>query len=296
MPEIPDLTIYLEALDERVRNRRLTGIRVTSPFVLRSVSPSPDQLAGRHVVGFRRIGKRLVIELEHNSFIVIHLMIAGRLRWYKFGAKVPARLGLMAFDFESGSLILTEAGQKHRASVHLVAGEENLSGFDAGGREIFDINLDEFMASLSAENHTLKRSLTDQRFIAGIGNAYSDEILHRARLSPMRQTRQLDSAQWAALYDACKTVLAEWIERLRKECAGKFPDKVTAFHQQMAVHGKYKLPCPDCGKPVQRIRYATNECNYCALCQNQGNLLADRGLSRLLKKDWPKTLEELESR
>ena len=295
MPEIPDLTVYLEALDARIRNHRLIGIRVTNPFILRSASPPIGELAGRQVIGPRRIGKRLVIELEDCYFIVIHLMIAGRLHWYKSGRKVPRRLGLAAFDFDSGSLILTEASQKHRASVHLVHGSQALSTFDSGGLEVFAAALPEFIAALSRENHTLKRSLTDQRLLAGIGNAYSDEILHRARLSPMRQTRHLDDREWQALYEACRTVLEEWIAHLRRESAGAFPEKVTAFHKEMAVHGKYKQPCPVCGKPVQRIRYATNECNYCAVCQNQGNLLADRGLSRLLKKDWPKTLEELDS-
>ncbi|HKI75325.1 MAG TPA: DNA-formamidopyrimidine glycosylase family protein [Pseudomonadales bacterium] len=295
MPEIPDLTIYLEALDQRLRDRPLNGIRVSSPFILRSVSPTAEELSGRNVIDFRRIGKRIVIGLEGSTFIVIHLMIAGRLRWHKSGAKIPARLGLMAFDFDNGSLILTEASGQHRASVYLVRGEDRLAEFDAGGREVFNLNRDEFVSVLSSENHTLKRSLTDQRLIAGIGNAYSDEILHRSRLSPMRQVKQLDDEQWTALYNACTDVLGEWIERLREQNAGGFPEKVTAFHDEMAVHGKYKQPCPDCGKPVQRIRYASNECNYCAVCQNQGNLLADRSLSRLLKKDWPKTLDELET-
>jgi len=295
VPEIPDLTIYLEALDQRLRDRPLNGIRVSSPFILRSVSPTAEELSGRNVIDFRRIGKRIVIGLEGSTFIVIHLMIAGRLRWHKSGAKIPARLGLMAFDFDNGSLILTEASGQHRASVYLVRGEDRLAEFDAGGREVFNLNRDEFVSVLSSENHTLKRSLTDQRLIAGIGNAYSDEILHRSRLSPMRQVKQLDDEQWTALYNACTDVLGEWIERLREQNAGGFPEKVTAFHDEMAVHGKYKQPCPDCGKPVQRIRYASNECNYCAVCQNQGNLLADRSLSRLLKKDWPKTLDELET-
>lgn len=295
MPELPDLTVYVDALERTIGGRRLAGIRIANPFILRSVTPAVEELTGREVAGFRRIGKRLVIELAHDYFIVIHLMVAGRLRWYKAGAKLPARLGLIALDFENGTIILTEAGQQHRASVHLVAGSDDLARFDQGGLEIFETNLDEFKRVMSRENHTLKRALTDPRILSGIGNAYSDEILHRARLSPMRQIRMLDDPQWAALFDACARVMAEWTARLRAENADRFPDKVTAFHAEMAVHGKYRSPCPDCGKPVQRIRYATNECNYCAVCQNQGNLLADRSLSRLLKKDWPKTLEELDS-
>lgn len=294
MPELPDLTIYLEALADRIDHSMLNGIRIANPFILRSVEPGVDELAGRRVTGLSRIGKRLVIELDNEYFVVIHLMIAGRLRWYKSGAKIPSRFGLIAFDFEGGTLVLTEAGQKRRASVNLVKERDNLEAFNSGGLEIFDITLNEFIAALSQENHTLKRSLTDQRFLAGIGNAYSDEILHRARISPMRQIRNLDDDQWSRLYASCRDVMKEWVERLRAKNAGAFPTKVTAFHDEMAVHGKYREPCPDCGKPVQRIRYATNECNYCAQCQNQGNLLADRGMSRLLKKDWPRTLEELD--
>lgn len=294
MPELPDLTVYLEALQARIGGHAIQGIRVASPFILRTVTPGIDAFVGKTVTGFRRMGKRLVLEVEEEHFIVIHLMIAGRLRFYKTGAKMPARLGLIAFDFDTGSLILTEAGQKRRASVHLVSGQQDLQALNPGGAEIFDISQTEFVSALTRENHTLKRSLTDQRFIAGIGNAYSDEILHRARLSPMRQVKYLSEDDWQRLYDACKVVLQEWVDRLRAKTEGKFPEKVTAFHEEMAVHGKYRQPCPDCGKPVQRIRYATNECNYCAACQNQGHLLADRGLSRLLKKDWPRTLEALE--
>jgi formamidopyrimidine-DNA glycosylase len=296
MPELPDLTIYLEALDERINGQALQGIRIANPFTLRSVEPTVDELVKKCVTGFRRIGKRLVVALEDDLYIVIHLMIAGRLRWYKVGAKIPGKLGLMAFDFENGCLLLTEASQKRRASVHLVRGSDNLASFDAGGLEVLDIDLEQFIEALSRENHTLKRSMTDQRFLAGIGNAYSDEILHRARLSPMKQIKSLSDDDWQRLYKATRNVLSEWIARLREQNAGEFPDKVTAFHEEMAVHGKYKAPCPDCRKPVQRIKYATNECNYCAACQNQGNLLADRSMSRLLKKDWPKTLEELDSR
>ena len=295
MPELPDLTVYLDSLEAHIGGQVLNGIRIASPFILRSVSPTTEELVGKPVTGFQRIGKRLVIEIAGDYFIVIHLMIAGRLRWYKAGAGIPKKFGLIAFDFESGTIVLTEAGQKHRASVHLVAGEEALREFDPGGLEIYDIDLKQFVAAMTRENHTLKRALTDPRILAGIGNAYSDEILHRARLSPMRQVRFLEETQWEALFDSCKQVLQEWTDRLRSETADRFPDKVTAFHPEMAVHGKYRQPCPDCGKPVQRIRYATNECNYCAACQNQGNLLADRSLSRLLKKDWPRTLEELDS-
>jgi len=294
MPELPDLTVYLEALEERILGESLGGIRIANPFILRSVEPGVEELAGRRVSGCTRIGKRLVIRLQGDYAIVIHLMIAGRLRWYRLGTRIPAKLGLIAFDFSSGSLILTEASQKRRASVFLVKGRDNLAAFDAGGLEVLDAGPREFVAALSKENHTLKRSLTDQRLLAGIGNAYSDEILHRARLSPMRQTRSMTDEQWQSLYHACRTVLGEWVALLREQNAGKFPEKVTAFHPEMAVHGKYRQPCPVCGKPVQRIRYASNECNYCAACQNQGNLLADRSLSRLLKKDWPKTLEELD--
>lgn len=294
MPELPDLTVYLDALASRISGEPLRGIRIANPFVLRSVDPTPEQLVGLGVTGFQRLGKRLVINLEDDCFIVIHLMIAGRLRWRDPGAKLPGRLGLAGFDFDPGTLVLTEASQKHRASVHLVRGRATLRSFDPGGKEIAGLSLEGFVAALSQENHTLKRALTDQRFIAGIGNAYSDEILHRARLSPMRQVRQLSEAQWQALYLACGEVLAEWTARLRREAGDAFPEKVTAFHAEMAVHGRYRSPCPDCGKPVQRIRYATNECNYCAVCQNQGNLLADRALSRLLKKDWPRRLEDLD--
>lgn len=294
MPELPDLTIYLDALDQRLIGQTMTGVRITNPFILRTVEPHVDNFRGKRMLASRRIGKRIVLEFEEKLFIVVHLMIAGRLRWYKAGAKVPGKFGLMAFDFDVGTLILTEAGQKHRASVHFVKGEENLNSFNAGGIEVMLSSFEEFRAALSKENHTLKRSMTDQRFLAGIGNAYSDEILHRARISPMRQIKYLSDEQWRSLFDATQSVVTDWTEILRKKCSGHFPVKVTAFHDEMAVHGKYKQPCPDCGKLVQRIRYATNECNYCAVCQNQGNLLADRGLSRLLKKDWPKTLEDLD--
>jgi len=295
MPKIPDLTVYLEALHERVDGAVLLDIRLASPFVLRSVSPTIEEVKSHRVTGLHRLGKRLVLELEDDLYIVIHLMIAGRLQWKKPAAKMPGRLGLLAFDFDLGTLVLTEAGKKHRASVNLVRGNDNLAGFDRGGIEVAASTFDQFKAALTSENHTLKRSLTDQRFIAGVGNAYSDEILHHARLSPMLQTKRITDEQWHRLWDSTLKVLNKWIALLREESTGKFPDKVTAFHAEMAAHGKYKQPCPDCGNPIQRIRYANNECNYCAKCQNQGNLLADRALSRLLKKDWPKTLEELDS-
>ncbi len=294
MPELPDLSNYIESLKPRIVGETLAGIRISSPFILRSVEPTVEEVSGRKVLGLERLGKRIIIELEQDHYIIIHLMIAGRFRWYKAGAKLPGKLGLMAFDFESGTLVLTEAGQKHRASVHLVAGKDNMQAFDPGGADVFSVDLETFIECLTRESHTIKRSMTDQKFLSGIGNAYSDEILHHARISPMKQTRFFKDDDWQRLYDSTRIVLKHWVEKLREETGDKFPGKVTAFHPDMAVHGKYKEPCPDCGKPVQRIRYATNECNYCAACQNQGNLLADRGLSRLLKKDWPKTLEELE--
>ena len=294
MPELPDLSNYIESLKPRIQDETLNGIRIANPFILRSVEPTVDDISGKRVIGLSRLGKRIIIELESGHYIVIHLMIAGRFRWYRAGAKLPGRLGLMAFDFETGTLLLTEAGQKHRASVHLVTGTDNLGGFDPGGADVFSIDLDTFIACLTRENHTIKRSMTDQKFLSGIGNAYSDEILHHARVSPMRQTRYFTDREWQRLYDSTKIVLERWVNKLREETGDKFPEKVTAFHPDMAVHGRYRQPCPDCGKPIQRIRYAGSECNYCAACQNQGNLLADRSLSRLLKKDWPKTLEELE--
>lgn len=294
MPELPDLSNYIESLKPRIEGHALNGIRISSPFILRSVEPGVADVCRREVCGLSRLGKRIVIELASQHYIVVHLMIAGRFRWYKAGAKLPGKLGLMAFDFDSGTLVLTEGGQKHRASVHLVAGHDNLQAFDPGGVDVFSVDLSTFVERLTRENHTIKRSMTDQKFLSGIGNAYSDEILHHARISPMRQTRFFTDDEWQRLFESTKTVLKHWAEKLRAETGEKFPAKVTAFHPDMAVHGKYKTPCPDCGKPVQRIRYASNECNYCAVCQNQGNLLADRGLSRLLKKDWPKTLEELE--
>ena len=296
MPEIPDLNTYRQALADRIEGAILREIRIISPFVLRTVQPGPDALADHVVVRVHRLGKRLAIDLEADLHIVIHLMIAGRLRWYPGGGKVQLRPALAAFEFDTGTLVLTEAGRKHRAAIHLLGSEAAMLDMHPGGLEVQEVSFDAFHARVSSENHTLKRALTDQRLLAGIGNAYSDEILHRARLSPMRQTRQLDETEWRRLYESARAILDEWSLRLTEKCGDGFPEKVTAFQPEMAVHGKYREPCPDCGKPVQRIRYATNECNYCAQCQNQGNILADRALSRLLKKDWPRTLEELDER
>jgi formamidopyrimidine-DNA glycosylase len=296
MPELPDVTVYLEALDARIRGARLERIRLPSPFVLRSVDPSPAEVAGRRVMGLRRLGKRIVIVLEGDCFVLIHLMIAGRLHWKEAGAKLPGKIGLAAFDFSTGTLILTEAGTKRRAAIHLVRGEAALAAHDPGGLELFEADLDAFRAALTRESHTLKRALTDPRLLSGVGNAYADEILHRARLSPVRMTRQLTEEETARLFEAAKATLSDWIERLRREAGGAFPEGVTAFRPDMAVHGRYGKPCPDCGAPVQRIVHADNETNYCARCQTAGRLLADRALSRLLRQDWPRTLEEMEER
>ena len=260
---------------------------------MRSVDPPLTHAFGTKVLGLRRLGKRLVLELSTNLFLVIHLMIAGRLRWKEKGAKVPGKLGLAAFDFTRGTLILTEASTRKRASLHLVRGEEALKAFDMGGLEILDSTLDEFRAALARERHTIKRSLTDPRLFSGIGNAYSDEILHAAKLSPMKLTRSLADEEVRRLFEATRSTLLEWVDLLRAEAKGEFPEKVTAFHGEMAVHGRYKLPCPVCGSPVQRIVYAENEANYCARCQTGGKLLADRSLSRLLKDDWPKSIDDL---
>jgi formamidopyrimidine-DNA glycosylase len=260
------------------------------------VDPPVSAAIGRRVVGLRRLGKRIVVALEGEIFLVIHLMIAGRLHWKEAGARVPGKRGLAAFDFDTGTLILTEAGTKRRAAIHLVAGEGALAAHDPGGVEVLETDLDGFRAALTRESHTLKRALTDPRLLSGIGNAYSDEILHRAQLSPVKLTRQLDDAEVARLYEATRATLTDWIDRLRREAAGAFPEGVTAFRADMAVHGRYGKPCPVCGAPVQRIVYAENETNYCARCQTEGRLLADRALSRLLHQDWPRTLEELEER
>ncbi len=296
MPELPDVVVYLEALERRIVGRRLAAVRLASPFVLRTVDPPISALAGRRVLELRRMGKRLVLGLEGDLFVVIHLMIAGRLRWAATGAKTPGRIGLAAFDFDEGTLLLTEAGSKRRASLHVVAGAPGLNAFERGGLEPLEAEQAEFVERLRLENHTLKRALTDPRLFSGIGNAYSDEILHRARLSPLRLTLRLTDDDAGRLYRATRLVLAEWTERLRRETGEGFPEKVTAFREGMAVHGRFRQPCPDCGTPIQRIRYAENETNYCPLCQTEGRLLADRGLSRLLREDWPRSLAELEER
>jgi formamidopyrimidine-DNA glycosylase len=296
MPELPDVTVYLEALDARIRGARLLGLRLASPFVLRSVDPPPAEVAGRAVTGLRRLGKRIVIALDGELFVLIHLMIAGRLHWKEAGARLPGKIGLAALDFSTGTVTLTEAGSKRRAALHLVRGEAGLAAHDPGGLELFEADLAAFRAAITRESHTLKRTLTDPRILSGIGNAYADEILHRARLSPVRMTRQLSAEETARLFDAAKATLADWIGRLREQAAGGFPEGVTAFRPEMAVHGRYGKPCPDCGAPVQRIVHAENETNYCARCQTAGRLLADRALSRLLHQDWPRTLEEMEER
>ncbi|MEO8294617.1 MAG: DNA-formamidopyrimidine glycosylase family protein [Gemmatimonadota bacterium] len=294
MPELPDIVVYLEHLAERVIGQELVALRLSSPFLLRSVGVPPADLAGKRVRELRRMGKRIVFGLEDDLFVVLHLMIAGRLRWREAGSKVPGKVGLAAFDFSDGTLILTEAGTKKRASLHIVRGDAALAPFARGGLEVFDASAAEFEAVLLRENHTLKRALTDPRLLSGIGNAYSDEILFRARLSPVRLTRQLKPDEIARLCESTKAVLMEWTDRLRAGTKGKFPEKVTAFREEMAVHGRYGLPCPVCSAPVQRIRHAMNETNYCANCQTGGRLLADRALSRLLKEDWPRSLDELE--
>ena len=293
MPELPDITVYIEALTTRVVGQPLERVRIAKPFLLRSVDPPISAANGKRVTGVRRMGKRIVLELEDDLFLVIHLMIAGRLRWVPSGGKVPGKIGLAAFDFPNGTLILTEAGSKRRASLWLVRGAESLEQFERGGLEVLDATRAQFTERLVQENHTLKRSLTDPRLFSGIGNAYSDEILHRARLSPVKHTRRLNEGEIARLFDATRAVLVEWTDRLRAESAGDFPTKVTAFRDEMAVHGKFGKPCPVCGTPVQRIRYADNETNYCPRCQTDGKLLADRALSRLLKQDWPKSIDEL---
>jgi formamidopyrimidine-DNA glycosylase len=294
MPELPDVVVYIEAMECRIVGQTLQRIRLGSPFVLRSVEPPLSEAFRKCVVGVKRLGKRIVIALEGDLYLVIHLMIAGRLHWKPPGAPIARKLGLAAFDFPSGTLVLTEAGTKKRASLHLVEGAAALKEHGRGGLEVLETDLAGFREALTRENHTLKRALTDPRLFSGIGNAYSDEILHAAKLSPVKQTRQLSEDDIERLYRATQTTLTEWVERLRAEAKESFPEKVTAFRKDMAVHGKYKKPCPVCGAPVQRIVYAENETNYCAKCQTGGRLLADRALSRLLKADWPKTLEEME--
>lgn len=294
MPELPDLTVYLEALERFVVGQRLARVRVLSPFVVRTFEPPVAELEGLEVTGTARVGKRLALGFEGDRWLAIHLMIAGRLRFKKPGASLARKVGLCAFDFEHGSLVLTEASQKKRASLHVFASRQGLASLDAGGLEPLEMDRVQFAERLRAENHTLKRSLTDPRLFAGIGNAYSDEILHRAQLSPVQWTSRLSDAQIDALFEATGAVLKEWTERHRRRVGERFPDKVSAFHDDMAVHGKYGQPCPRCSGSVQRIRRADSEVNYCPTCQTGGKLLADRGLSRLLKGDWPKTLEELE--
>ena len=294
MPELPDVVVYIEHLKARVLDQPLVRVRLGTPFLVRSVDPPLTEAVGRRVVGLRRVGKRIVFELEGDLFLVFHLMIAGRFHWRPPGARVPGKVGLAAFEFPTGTLMLTEASSKKRASLHVVRGAAAVAAFDAGGLEVLDADLGAFRAALTRESHTLKRTLTDPRLLSGIGNAYGDEILHRARLSPVRLTRQLDDDEIARLYRATQDTLRGWIERLRREAGNKFPERVTAFRDGMAVHGRYRQSCPDCGAPVQRIVYAENETNYCARCQTGGVLLADRSLSRLLKSDWPRSLDELD--
>ena len=296
MPELPDILLYLHALRARVVGQVLNRARLASPFLLRSTEPPLDSVTGRMLIGLHRAGKRIVLELEGDLFLVFHLMIAGRFRWKEPDAKIPGKVGLLALDFVDGSLILTEAGSKRQASLHVVAGRAALARHDPGGIEVLDASLPDFAEALQADNHTLKRALTDPHIFSGIGNAYSDEILHAARLSPFKQTQSLTDAEVRQLYDATRATLRDWIERLQEQAGDRFPAKVTAFHPEMAVHGRYRLPCPVCGSPVQRVVYASNEANYCARCQTGGRLLADRSLSRLLREDWPRTIEELERR
>src|SRR5438309_1645210 len=296
MPELPDVVLYIEALEPRLRGARLERVRLLSPFVLRSVDPPLAAAAGRAVSGLRRLGKRIVIGLDGDLFLLLHLMIAGRLHWRPAGARPPGKIGLAALDFSTGALVLTEAGTKRRAAIHLVRGEEGVRAHDPGGLEVLGADLAAFRAALVAENHTLKRSLTDPRLFSGIGNAYSDEILHRARLSPVQTTHKLADEQIARLHRATQDVLREWIDRLSAEAKTGFPEKVTAFREGMAVHGRYRKPCPVCGTAVQRIAYADNETNYCPRCQTEGRILSDRSLARLLKSDWPRSIEELEEK
>ncbi len=295
MPELPDVLLYIESLKPRILNQPLERVRLASPFVVRSVAPPISRIHGRRVQALSRLGKQIVWEFEDDLFLVIHLMIAGRFQWKERYAKIPGKLGLAAFDFPNGTLLLTEAGSKKRASLRLVEGRAALAGLDRGALEVLDSTLPAFKQTLTRENHTLKRALTDPRLFSGIGNAYSDEILHRARLSPMKLTSKLSQDEIVRLHEAVKSTLKGWIERLQMETGSDFPSKVTAFRPEMAVHGRYGQPCPDCGSPVQRIVYAENECNYCATCQTDGRLLADRALSRLLKQDWPRSLDEWET-
>lgn len=293
MPELPDITVYIEALQSRVLEQALRQIRVRGPFLIRTFDPPIDALSGQRVVEIRRLGKRIAFGFENGYWLVLHLMIAGRLHWKSPGASIASKSSLAAFDFDDGTLLLSEAGSKHRASIHVHPAVADLAAHERGGLEVLDSTLDEFSARLTAKNHTLKRALADPTIFSGIGNAYSDEILHRAKLSPLKQTRSLNPDEIAQLHLAVKIVLTEWINLLREQAGEDFPEKVTAFRKEMAVHGKYGKPCPVCSSPIQRIRYADRETNYCARCQCEGRLLADRSLSRLLKDDWPKHLDEL---
>jgi formamidopyrimidine-DNA glycosylase len=295
MPELPDIAAYITALESRIVGQRLERVRLGSPFLLRSVQPPLSDAEARNVERLRRVGKRIAIGLEGDVWLVLHLMIAGRLHWRGSQAKLGGRQNLAAFDFPQGSLVLTEAGSKRRASLHVVSGEASLESLDAGGIDVFEADLDSFRRVLTAENHTLKRALTDPRLLSGIGNAYSDEILHAAQLSPVTLTNKLSEVEWKRLFDAARSTLQLWIDRLRSEAESGFPEKVTAFRKDMAAHGRYGLPCPRCGDKILRIRYADKETNYCARCQTGGKVLADRSLSRLLGSDWPRTLEELEA-
>jgi len=295
MPELPDIVAYMAALQPRLTGQRLEKVRLSGPFLLRTVDPPVAEVEGHTVRELRRIGKRIAIGMDNDLWLVVHLMIAGRLHWRRRSAKLGGRQNLAAFDFPEGSLVLTEAGARRRASLHIVKGEEGLRALDPGGIDVFSSDLDAFRAALTAENHTLKRALTDPRLLNGIGNAYSDEILHAARLSPVALTHKLDPHEWQRLYQAARQTLQLWTDRLRAEAETGFPEKVTAFRRGMAVHGRYGEPCPRCGDKVLRIRYADNETNYCARCQTGGRVLADRSLSRLLRSDWPRTLNELEA-
>lgn len=295
MPELPDIAAYLNALERRIVGQPLERMRVASAFLLRTVQPPIEAAEGHTVHSLRRIGKRIAVEFDNGIWMVLHLMIAGRLHWRPVGAKLGGRNNLAAFDFPNGSLVLTEAGIKHRASLHLFRNEEEMQSIDPGGVDVFAIDLDGFRSALTAENRTLKRALTDPRMLSGIGNAYSDEILHAAQLSPILHTHNLTPEEWIRLWTATRETLQTWTDRLKEGSDKHFPEKVTAFRKDMAVHGRFGQPCPRCGHPVQRIRYADNETNYCAQCQNGGKVLADRSLSRLLGKDWPRTLDELEA-
>lgn len=292
MPELPDIVVYIEALERRICGQKLEGIRLANPFLLRTVSPPIQDLEGATVRRLRRLGKRIAIEFENDYWLVLHLMIAGRLHWREPGARLIQRRTSAAFDFARGSLVLTEAGSKKRASLHVVKGTAQLDALNPGGLELLDVDLPAFTSQLTSENHTLKRALTDPRLFSGIGNAYSDEILHAARLSPIALTARLSPDEITRLFGAVRETLRYWTDKLRRDCRGDFPKKVTAFREGMAVHGRYRQPCPRCGFKVQRIRYADNETNYCAACQTHGKLLADRALSRLLKQDWPRTVED----